>query len=43
MNLNAVGLDIGSEEIWAGALEDRNEQPVRGLVTFTMDLHALAD
>jgi transposase len=43
LNLNAAGLDIGSEEIWAAVPADRAPQPVRKFGTFTPDLHALAD
>lgn len=43
LNLNAAGLDIGSEEIWAAVPPDRDPRPVRRFGTFTPDLHALAD
>jgi transposase len=43
INLNAAGLDIGAEEIYACVPADRDEQPVRAFPTFTVDLHALAD
>lgn len=42
LNLNAAGLDIGSEEIWAAVPPDRDPRPVRVFGTFTPDLHALA-
>lgn len=43
VHLNAAGLDIGSEEIWACVPADRDTQPVRTFGTFTPDLYALAD
>ena len=43
MNLNAAGLDIGSQEIWACVPEGRDTQTVRQFGTFTPDLYALAD
>ena len=42
MNPNAVGLEIGREEIWACVPEDRDAQPVRPFGTFPPDLLALA-
>jgi transposase len=43
LNLNAAGLDIGAEEIYACVPADRDEQPIRVFPTFTADLYALAD
>lgn len=43
INLNAAGLDIGAEEIWACVPEGRDEEAVRRFETFTTDLYALAD
>ena len=43
LNLNAAGLDIGAEEIYACLPADRDEQSVRVFPTFTVDLYALAD
>ncbi len=43
LNLNAAGLDIGSEEIWACVPEDRDKETVRAFPSFTPDLYALAD
>lgn len=43
VNLNAAGLDIGSEEIWACVPQDRDPQPVQRFGTFTPDLYTLAD
>jgi transposase len=43
LNLNAAGLDIGAEEIYACVPSDRDEQPVRRFGTYTVDLHRLAD
>lgn len=42
INLDAGGMDIGAEEIWASVPEDRDEMPVRCFDTFTDDLHQLA-
>lgn len=42
-HLNAAGLDIGSEEIWAAVPPERTTEPVRKFGTFTPDLYALAD
>jgi transposase len=39
---HAAGLDIGTEEIWAGVPEDRDAHPVRSFGTVTPDLLALA-
>ena len=35
LNLNAAGLDIGADEIWAAVPEDRDERPVQVFRTFT--------
>ncbi len=43
INLNAAGLDIGDQEIWAAIPEGRLDTSVREFPTFTADLHALAD
>jgi len=43
INLNAAGLDIGAEEIYACVPAERDEQPVRAFPPFTVDLYALAD
>lgn len=43
LNLNAAGLDIGAEEIYACVPADRDEQSMRVFATFTVDLYALAD
>ena len=43
LNLNAAGLDIGDQEIWAAIPQDRLATAVRKFPTFTADLHALAD
>lgn len=43
INLNAAGLDIGSEEIWVCVPEGRDEEAVRVFPSFTPDLYALAD
>ena len=42
LNLNAAGIDIGSEEHFVAVPEDRDERPVRKFRCFTADLHALA-
>ncbi len=43
LNVNAAGIDIGSEEHWVAVPADRDEQPVRKFGCFTADLYALAD
>lgn len=43
INLNAAGLDIGAEEIYAAVPKGRDETSVRSFPTFTADLHRLAD
>jgi len=42
LNLNAAGIDIGSEEIYVAVPEDRDENPVRCFKTFTCDLKDVA-
>ena len=43
LNLNAAGLDIGAEEIYACVPSDRDESPIRVFDTYTVELHALVD
>lgn len=43
INLNAGGLDIGAEEIYACVPEGRDKQSVRMFPTFTVDLNDLAN
>jgi len=43
LNLNAAGLDVGDDEIWACVPEGRAVSAVRVFGTFTVDLYALAD
>lgn len=43
INLDAAGLDIGAEEIWACVPEESTSEPVRCFATFTPDLHRLAE
>lgn len=43
LNLNAAGLDIGSDEIYACVPEDRGAESVRCFGTFTKDLHGISD
>ena len=43
MQLNAAGIDIGSEFHFVAVPSDRDEQPVRRFSAFTGDLLALAD
>lgn len=43
INLDAAGLDIGAEEIYACVPVGRDESSVRIFPTFTVDLHALSD
>jgi transposase len=42
INLDAAGLDIGAEEIYACVPEGRDTESVRCFGTFTVDLHTLA-
>jgi len=42
INLNAAGLDIGSEEIYAAVPKGRDKESVRAFPTFTADLYQLA-
>jgi len=43
INLNAAGLDVSDDEIWACVPTGRDEPSVRLFPTFTADLHHLAD
>jgi hypothetical protein len=43
INVNAAGIDIGSEEHWVAVPADRDEEPVRSFGCFTGDLHAMAE
>lgn len=43
LNLNAAGLDISADEIYAAVPADRDRHPVRVFGTYTSDLYALAD
>jgi transposase len=43
IQLNAAGIDIGTEEIYVCVPEGRDEERVRVFPTFTSDLHQLAD
>jgi len=43
INLNAAGLDVGDDEIWACVPVGGAEVSVRSFPTFTADLHQLAD
>ena len=40
---HAAGVDVGAYEIHVAVPPDRDPQPVRRFLTFTEDLHALAD
>jgi transposase len=42
INLNAAGVDIGSEEIYVAVPVGRDEENVRAFGTFTADLHQIA-
>ena len=42
ININAAGIDIGSEEHWVAVPKDRDEEPVRKFGCFTSDLHDMA-
>lgn len=43
INVNAAGLDIGAEEIYACVPNDRDTTPIRAFGTYTVDLYRLAD
>ena len=43
MKPNSAGIDIGATEIFVAVPPDRDAQPVRSFLTFTEDLHRLAD
>lgn len=43
ININAAGLDIGDDEIYAAVPEGRDKESVRVFGTFTAHLHELAD
>jgi len=43
INLNAAGIDIGAEEIYVAVPKGRDEESVKSFLTFTVDLHRLAD
>src|SRR5436309_69395 len=42
VNLNAAGIDIGSENHFVAVPEGRDSQPVRQFSSFTVDLHRIA-
>jgi transposase len=42
VNLNAAGIDIGSERHYVAVPADRNEEPVRNFGCLTPDLHEMA-
>jgi transposase len=42
LNLNAAGIDVGSDCHYVAVPEDRDPQPVRRFGAFTMDLNAIA-
>lgn len=43
INLNAAGIDVGSEEMYVAVPPGRDEESVRCFPAFTADLHRLAD
>jgi len=43
INLNAAGIDVGSQFHVVAVPNDRDEEPVRTFQSFTGDLHRLAD
>jgi transposase len=43
INLNAAGIDIGTEEIFVAVPKGRDEESVRSFPTFTADLHRIAN
>jgi len=42
ININAAGIDVGSEEHWVAVPKDRDKEHVRSFGCFTSDLHAMA-
>lgn len=40
---NAFGIDRGSAAHYVAVPPDRNDEPVREVTSFTVDLHALVD
>ena len=42
INLNAAGIDVGSDAHWVAVPQDRDEQPVQCFGALTADLYALA-
>ena len=42
INLNAAGIDIGSQEHYVAVPDDRDEEPVRSFGCLTPDLHQMA-
>jgi len=43
INLNAAGIDVGSDQHWVAVPEGSDEVPVRRFDAFTSDLHEIAD
>ena len=43
LNVDAAGIDAGSEEHWVAVPEDRTEHPVRSFKCFTADLQAMSN
>lgn len=43
LHADAVGIDIGAEEIFVAVPAERTPEPVRSFGSFTRDLHELAD
>jgi transposase len=41
LNVDAAGIDVGSEEHWVAVPEDRTDRPVRSFKCFTADLQAM--
>jgi len=42
INLDAAGIDLGSETHWVAVPSDRDEKPIRSFGCFTADLHEMA-
>lgn len=43
INLNAAGIDIGAEEVYVAVPKGRDKESVRTFLTFTADIHQLAE
>ncbi len=43
INLNAAGIDVGANEFYVAVPKERSEESVRSFLTYTADIHHLAD